>query len=206
MKHFSRLILAISTSIFIFLLMIIAFFAFTQKTVETTNILDYGLFRNYTGNTSLTYEIFPNEIPSDSVASDYYFLWHPVFWVNPDIQVYLKLTYSASGFLEEIERLNGLLYSIEDNSEQGLMFSEDLFQYSSYIGIFAYYYAFEYALVDYDSFSIVYVSMQYQDRNDVYFDVNYLPDGYEQVARIGFEPGISYYLHHPLQGDDTVLD
>lgn len=206
MKHFTRLILAISTSILIFLVMITALWFITQKTVETTNVLDYGLFRNYTANTSLTYEIFPNEIPSGSTEADYYFLWHPVYFVNPDIQVYLSCTYSSSGFFEEIERLNGLLYSLEENKGIGLMFSEDLFQSHSYVGIYAYNYSFEYALVDYDSFTIVYVSMQYQDESEIYFDVSYLPNGYEQVAGISYDHGISYYYMHPLRNDDGTDD
>jgi|GEM_PF-1124462 len=182
-------------------------FAFTgcQQTEETTDISNYGSFKQHTANTSLGYKVFPDEISDTATVNGYYALFHPVLWVNPDIQVFLSCTYSQNKFNDEITRLSELNSTLEGYNPKEIRYTDELFLYPSYYSVFAYYNTYEYALLDYNTLTILYVSMQYQNKSDINFDDEFLPVNYEEVYNQDSANSNSFdmYLFH---NEDKIPD
>lgn len=177
----------------IFVLMISLFGC--QTKVKTNNISDYGMFRSYTANTSLGYKVFPTDLSDVDTVNDYYFLFKPVLWVNPDIQVFLSCTYSKENFENEIIRLSELTAVIDGYNTKSIKYSESIFMIPAYYTVFAMYNSFEYALLDFETNTIIYVSMQYQSINEIYFDNKYLPNDYLEVYTSAGEDVHSFNMY-----------
>lgn len=175
-KEFMRKIGIILSTLFL----LVSLFG-CQAKVELSNLSDYGVFRSYTANTSLGYEIFPTDLSGVDTVNDYYFLFEPVLWVNPDIQVFLSCTYSKENYESEIIRLSELVAIIDGYNTKSIKYSESIFMIPAYYTIFATHSSFEYALLDFETNTIIYVSMQYQSINEIYFDSKYLPNDYLEV-------------------------
>lgn len=172
-----------------------------QKKVETSNLSDYGMFRSYTANTSLGYKVFPTDLSEVETVNDYYFLFKPILWVNPDIQIFLSCTYSKDNFESELNRISQLTSVIDGYNSKSVKYSESIFLVPAYYTVFAMYNSFEYALLDFDTNTIIYVSMQYQSINQIYFDNKYLPQDYLEVYTSAGEHELSYNMYNFTKED-----
>lgn len=172
-----------------------------QKKVETSNLSDYGMFRSYTANTSLGYKVFPTDLSEVETVNDYYFLFKPILWVNPDIQIFLSCTYSKDNFENELNRISQLTSVIDGYNSKSVKYSESIFLVPAYYTVFAMYNSFEYALLDFDTNTIIYVSMQYQSINQIYFDNKYLPQDYLEVYTSADEHELSYNMYNFTKED-----
>lgn len=172
-----------------------------QKKVETSNLSDYGMFRSYTANTSLGYKVFPTDLSEVETVNDYYFLFKPILWVNPDIQIFLSCTYSKDNFENELNRISQLTSVIDGYNSKSVKYSESIFLVPAYYTVFAMYNSFEYALLDFDTNTIIYVSMQYQSINQIYFDNKYLPKDYLEVYTSAGEHELSYNMYNFTKED-----
>ncbi|MDY0278897.1 MAG: hypothetical protein RBQ97_12515 [Acholeplasma sp.] len=172
-----------------------------QKKVETSNLSDYGMFRSYTANTSLGYKVFPTDLSEVETVNDYYFLFKPILWVNPDIQIFLSCTYSKDNFENELNRISQLTSVIDGYNSKSVKYSESIFLVPAYYTVFAMYNSFEYALLDFDTNTIIYVSMQYQSINQIYFDNKYLPQDYLEVYTSAGEHELSYNMYNFTKED-----
>ena len=139
--------------------------------------------------------MFPEEISESVIVNDFYYLYRPILWVNPDIQVFLSCTYNQGDFENEISRLAALSSSREGYNTKFVKYDEEIFEFPAYYTFYAFFHSFEYALLDYETNTIIYVSMQYEEVKDIHFDNQYLPINYAIVYKQDSESPNSFSMY-----------
>jgi hypothetical protein len=147
----------------------------------THNVAEY---RNYfghieaeqTGFFSLL-EIFPKEIPQSAKVKDYYYFCNNGLLDN-SYQLYLVCAYDENDFALEQERLESIELRFRDESHKPII-TDTGFGYRAVVTIFAYKDSFEYALIDSENKTIIYVFAQSMGIDESVVSQKYRMQGFQ---------------------------
>lgn len=154
---------------------------------ETINIENYGEFREYGGYSN--FRIFPEIVNDEMNVMSYLYQYKDTIF-DPTSQIYLECTYEKDSYLKEIERLENI--SEEYNGEiKKVIYDTESFEYPAYVTIDANNHCYEYALILGDE-RIAYVFLQFVNKEDIGFPLEYLPKEYENNQDSGYTIYIFY--------------
>lgn len=125
--------------------------------------------------------IFPEQLYPEMEDVSYFYLYDTNMWDNI-YEIYLKAKYSDEDFELEKGRLKNISSRVNVNGnekEQDIQYTEDLFVLPAYVAIYASNNSFEYALVDEETKTIIYIYLQ-NSTNDDLFRKEYLPYEYQK--------------------------
>ena len=149
-------------------ILVIVFVLFAQRLIAgdsytSSDIAEYG---KYYGHFEFEQEgffsgleIFPKIIPSSAKVTDYYYYGSNGGLFDNSYQLYLVCTYSEEDFASEKKRLETIELKLMDVIHRPLITDEG-FRYPAVVMIFGYKDSFEYALIDAETRTIVYVYVQ----------------------------------------------
>lgn len=182
---------------FILLTLIIICIAMNQKKV-ITDIDEYGMFNGFRGYSNL--DIFPEQIPDKGTDTQYYFEYKDEIF-DPYYQIYLKCTYDTPTYSDEVKRLA----QIKENYQgitQKIRYNTEKFEYPAYVAIYGDDGCYEYALLDEDNQTIIYIFTQWANADDIKFENAYLPHNYMADT----EDTFSIYMFDLGDGGRYVVD
>lgn len=86
--------------------------------------------------------------------------------------VYTAATYSQEDYVKEVERIKNTQCTVRLNGEgdcvtNSVMYSEELFAYPAYVAVYASNLSYEYALLDEENNTIIYVYLQMKDGYEI---------------------------------------
>lgn len=138
------------------------------------NINEYGK-QKYKGVSKLS--LFPKKDEVRGEIKDYYYHCEGER-IYQNYQIYLEVKYDNEAYEEEKERLLSIYNS---KTEKGSRYTEEEFVLP---GVYSMLYAdgYEYALMDDSEASIKYIYLQGVSRNELYFDIDYLPKDYGRAG------------------------
>lgn len=204
-KKIALALLAIVCVLFIFFLTYITHTTENQNLKFTTNISDYGNFYGFKGFSNL--DVFPTKILNSAKNIEFYYKddSSPVF--DDSCQVYLKCTYHKNDYQNEILRLTSIIEQYQ-GEKQKTWLNNTNYNYPAVVAIDNNNHCYEYALLDEDNFSIIYVFLQFIYKKDVIFASNYLPHNFtnpdEPINKA--DEGKSIYLFELSNGDNYGTD
>lgn len=166
----------------------------------TTSTDDYGNFRGFRGFSNL--DVFPEKLLKSAQNIDFYYNddSSPIF--DDSCQVYLKCSYNESDYQSEIQRLKSIKEQYQE-MEQKTWVDNENFKFPAVVAIYNNNHCYEYALLNENNFSIIYVFLQFIYKEDVVFDNDFLPNKYfnpDEVIDTSKE-GQSIYLFPISSGD-----
>lgn len=147
---------------------------YANKPVVITDVNKYGEFYGFKGQSNLN--VFPENTNSEIYESEYYFEYIDRMF-DPCYQIYLKCKYDKEKYLKEI----GRLLQVNEQHQgkiQEIKYDADNFKYPAYVSIFADSHCYEYALLDEEEYTIIYVYTQFAEEQSIRFDKSYLPFDY----------------------------
>ena len=156
------------------ILAIIGFFVVRQFIYGTKTVLKgsggYSQFTAESVHSPLV--VFPNK-DEDCILEDFYYEFRDEIF-SPVSQIYLKKQYNTNQFQKEIDRLDAtqLTYLGQTNS---LYFDSDNFSYDAYVALADWSDRYEYALIDKNTNTIIYIYLENMSHNLLYIDETYLP-------------------------------
>lgn len=154
---------------------------------ETTDVNHYGEFREFGGYSN--FRIFPETVNDEMKVKSYLFQYKDTIF-DPTSQIYMECTYEEDSYLREIERLQNI--SEEYGGEiKKILYDTESFDYPAYVTIDANNHCYEYALILGDE-RIVYVFLQFVNKEDIGFSLEYLPKEYENNQGGGYTMYIFY--------------
>lgn len=144
--------------------------------VKTSNINDYGTFKDFKGYSNLY--IFPEQMPDSAQIESYYYYYRDTIF-DPTCQIYLEYSLSEADFDGEVLRLSKITEGYENDSykniENSIVYDTENFIYPAYVTIYNNNHCYEYALVNEEECKIICIFTQFIDYSDVEFDKKYLP-------------------------------
>ena len=147
---------------------------------KTSNINDYGTFKNFKGYSNLY--IFPKEMP-DSAKIESYYYYHRDTIFDATCQIYLEYSLQKEDFDAEVSRLSKISERYENKNfidcENKIEYDTKNFIYPAYVTIFNNNHCYEYALLNEEESKIICVFTQFIKSDDVKFDEKYLPIDFE---------------------------
>lgn len=147
---------------------------------KTSNINDYGTFKNFKGYSNLY--IFPKEM-SDSAKIESYYYYHRDTIFDATCQIYLEYSLPKEEFDAEVSRLSKISERYENtnyiNADNKIVYDTNNFIYPAYVAIFNNNHCYEYALLNEEESKIICVFTQFIKPDDVKFDKKYLPLNFE---------------------------
>lgn len=154
---------------------------------ESTDLSCYGEFKESGGYSN--FKIFPEIISTDMNVTRYLYQYKDSIF-DPTVQVYMECTYEKDSYLKEIERLQDI--SEEYNGEvKNVHYDINSFDYPAYVTIDANNHCYEYALI-LENKRIVYVFLQFVNKEDIGFPLDYLPKEYENKQDSGYTIYVFY--------------
>lgn len=159
-----------------------------------TDPLKYGEFEHFNGYSSL--DIFPQNI-SSSMIEDYHYSYQDTLF-DPTSQIYLSCSYDTETYEAEIGRLSKIEKSYKGRTQR-VIYDTDNYNYPAYVTIDANNHCYEYALLIGDN-KIVYIFLQFMKLNDIAFNLEYLPEKYENTVT-DKKKGYSIYMFYKDNGD-----
>lgn len=115
------------------------------------------------GDLDSNLSLFPDELNTED--ADYEAILSSSLF-DTDARIILRCNYGAEEFEREIERLQGLSITLRSDDEQftnEVLYDEESYYYPSYITIDGFKNTYEYALIDSENCSIVYIYLAYPD-------------------------------------------
>lgn len=183
LKKYKRVLsgIILTTSIIVIILSIgiiyFAWVAFTggNPTIEN-DVSRYGQYNNFLGYSNL--EVFPNKIPNKSNKgyNDYYYYCKDTF-LDPTCQVYASVNYTETEYNNEVKRLSEITQKL-DNKINKIKYYNKGFCYPAYVAVNGNCNCYEYALLVENEHKIIYIFIQNVRKDEVIFNVNYLPENY----------------------------
>jgi hypothetical protein len=161
--------------------------------VKSSDIKDYGVFRNYlpSGQDS-AYTVFPKSIPSSAENIDYVFEYKETL-LDPEIQLYLEYELSSEDYYQEIERIKKV--KVKKSVKED--FSKSNYMYPTYVAVENYDSGFEYVMLDEEKYRLIYVYLKfYNDKKQIQFDLSYLPNSWVEYG----ETTLSYFFQSENRG------
>ena len=181
---------------FILLFIIIICIAMNQKKV-ITDIEEYG-FNGFKGYSNL--DVFPDNIPDDGTDAQYYYEYKDGIF-DPYYQIYLKCTYVTPKYFDEVRRLKRIKEDYQ-GTIQKIRYNTEDFEYPAYVAIYGYDGCYEYALLDEDNQTIMYIFTQWAKSDDIKFEKAYLPHDF----MLDTEHTFSIYMFDLGDGGRYVVD
>lgn len=152
-----------------------------------TDLSEYGNFEKF--NLLGNLELFPETIPEGFIGGQYYFKYKEGF-LDSECQVYLKCNYDKSTYKKEIERLAQIEETYQGKTQK-IHYDTENFHQPAFVTVFENDGCYEYALLDEDNLSIVYIFIQWVKEKDIKFPNMYLPHDYKCV--VSTEQSFSIY-------------
>lgn len=221
-----RKIIVIVTVIIVFMfvavLSVIAIGNMVFKTLlhndDKMNLLIYGeyngrLINNQNGLWSGLY-VFPEKLPKTAKVDEYFVYGKSAFFDNA-FEYYLKISMSKNDFISEIERLKSISCEIKNPSNSDcytnyIEYDETNFNYPAYVTVYASHDTYEYALIDEDNLTIIYVYLQMiLKKSDVKFEHSYLPKSLSVLEEFGEIPNSwenPNIYYHSFDGGDSYVN
>lgn len=115
------------------------------------------------GDLDSNLSLFPDELNADD--ADYEAILSSSLF-DTDARIILRCNYGAEEFEREVTRLQGLSITLKSDDEQftnDVLYDEESYYYPSYITIDGFKNTYEYALIDTENCSIVYIYLAYPD-------------------------------------------
>lgn len=206
------------TALFSVVLVVATIFATSQmvkllegESYSTRSISDYG---NYAGHIEAEkegffslLEIFPAEIPPSAKIEDYYYFCNNGL-IDNSYQIYLLCSYEKNDFNNEKERLEAIELTFKDEVHKPII-TDTGFNYTAIVTIFGDQNSFEYALINEDANTIVYVFAQSMGIDKSVVPSEYCPQGFEPPEEALSGLG-SYNMYHfrvddPMGGEIYVM-
>lgn len=175
-----KVIIITAVSILVCVAMIAIVLFFTKSMVgdvdvSTDDIADYGQWDLSKEYTQLS--VFPAEIPASATEVSYRYKYQSGY-NRPMCQIYLECTLDQQEYEAEVERLRNLSYTTAAGETNLVQYDEENFSYPAYVTMLGYDFAYEYALVNEQSRTIVYIFSMNTLEKDVKFDDSYLPEDF----------------------------
>ena len=140
-------------------------------------------------------DVFPEKLLKSTQNIDFYYNddSSPIF--DDSCQVYLKCSYNKSDYQNEIQRLNSIKEQYQE-MEQKIWVDNENFKFPAVVAIYNNNHCYEYALLNENEFSIIYVFLQFIYEEDVVFDNDFLPNNYVNPDKVidTSKEGQSIYL------------
>lgn len=139
---------------------------------------DIGDYRKWALSEKYThFLIFPEKIPDSAEAVEYCYQYENG-WARPMCQIYLSYSLDQEEYEKEENRLSSL--SWESPGKGLLTVRKELasFRKPAYVTIAGYDFCYEYALMDEEKRTIVYIYAMNTVRDDLLFSQEFLPDYY----------------------------
>lgn len=123
------------------------------------------------------FAIFPkqNEFTGDVVEYHYY-----DYQMLDGDEIYLEMRYDNAAFEQELERLSEVVYySTKQKYENAIKVDNSvLFNYYTFVSIYSFRGRYEYASVDFEEHTIVYIMLDEMSFDRISIDKKYLPKNY----------------------------
>ena len=140
-----------------------------------------------------TLDIFPKELPSSAAVDDYYYFCNNGLLDN-SYQIYLVCSYNQDDFSAEKDRLHSLELSYKDEVHTPII-TDTGFEYPAVVTMFGNQDSFEYALLDDETKTIVYVYAQSMGIKKSVVPKKHRPQGFKPPEDLLTEWGAySFYL------------
>lgn len=182
---------------FILLFIFIICIAMNQKKV-ITDIEKYGMFDGFKGYSNL--DVFPEQIPDEGTDAEYYFEYKDEIF-DPYYQIYLKCTYDTPTYSDEVKRLSQIKESYQGITQKIRYNTED-FEYPAFVAIYGDDGCYEYALLDENNQTIIYIFTQWAKADDIKIKNAYLPYNF----MVGTDHAFSIYMFDLGDGGRYVVD
>lgn len=135
----------------------------------------YGTWKKFAGYSGL--KVFPDNIHEEDILYYYYKSQDTIF--SPECQICLETTYEESDFEKEVKRISQI--SINYNGKKNKILNDkENFNAEAYICEYNWNHCYEYALIVPETQQITYVFLQNVNKSEVKFDLDWLPDHYEE--------------------------
>lgn len=142
---------------------------------RSKNVEDYrkwALSEKYTH-----FLIFPEEIPAGAEDVEYYYQYESG-WGRPMCQIYLSYRLDADTWQTEKDRLSSLTYTDASGESRSVQYDTKSFHYPAYVTIAGYDFCYEYALLNEQEHTIIYIYAMNTVSGDLQFHDDFLPDYY----------------------------
>lgn len=167
-------VFVISFVVLLSAILIILIGSVIRNSTKVTDLNKYGSFRKY--NLLGNLEIFPQSIPEGLIDGQYYFEYKEGF-LDSECQIYLRCCYDILTYKKEIERLTQIEATYQDKTQK-IHYDEKNFNKPAYVTVFKNDGSYEYALLDKENLSIIYIFVQWTKEKDIKFPDLYLPHDY----------------------------
>ena len=178
---------AIGLIVFLSIIFVLLVCGILKHRTKITDLNKYGDFSKYDLLGNL--EIFPQAIPDGYIDCQYY-LEYEEGVLDSECQIYLRCSYDVSTYQKETNRLAQIEECYKDK-RQKIHYDTDYFAYPAYVTVFENDGCYEYALLDEDNVSIIYIFLQWTKEKDIKFPHLYLPKDYDCV--VSTEQSFSIY-------------
>ncbi len=172
---------------------------------ENTNIDEYeSTLKELKENSdahSLLY-IFPDSVNKDNVLEYKYAESDGLF--DGSYLFYLVEKYNEENFNNEVERLNSIKVEFKEETKS-ILYTEEGFNYPAYVTIYDNNGTSEYALVNKEDSTIIYVFMQLFNESDSNIDEKYFPVDYHVNKKDTKRDGYNMYYHFYKNGDGYMF-
>lgn len=175
-----KVIIVTVISIVVCVAMIAIIFAFTNSMVgdverSSDKIEEYGEWDLDEKYTSLS--IFPAEVPASATDVVYRYKYQSGY-NRPMCQIYLECVLDQQDYDAEVQRLSTLSYTTLDGQTNHVQFEKGAFIYPAYVTMMGYDFGYEFALVNEDAKTIIYIFTMNIVERDVNFNEDYLPEDF----------------------------
>ena len=167
---------------------------------STVSVNDYGEFFKDKYVTAGMLDVFPRGLPNSAEVNEYIFDYAIQPISGAYVQLFLDVTYSEEDFEKEAERIKSidyacLFYENEDLMDteihegmtcvfpkDEILYDESTFSYPAYVALYDEKKAYEYVFLFEEDCRIVSVYLEFCPEEQVIFNKQYLPIGYECAA------------------------
>lgn len=156
----------------------------------TIDINNYGIHQGHVegekGELRSGLYIFPKEISVNAIDTEFLYSCRAIGF-GIDYQQYLKCTYSDEEYQAEVDRLKNIQCEIHTRNGtvvNRIEYSDTKFDYPAYITAYGGNRMYEYALLNDEKNTIIYVYLQTISNKRVAFDKAYLPKEYQNGKQL----------------------
>lgn len=137
---------------------------------------DIGDYRQWALSDRYTHlMVFPEKIPDLAEEVEYYYEYENG-WTRPMCQIYLSYRLNLEDYEKEEERLSSLSWESEEKGLLTVQKDFTSFGKPAYVAIAGYDFCYEYALMNEEEHTIVYIYSMNTVKNDLKFSREFLPE------------------------------
>ena len=143
-----------------------------ERSQDTADYRKWSVPEKYTH-----FLIFPEEIPAEAEEVEYSSQYESG-WDRPMSQIYLSYRLNENAYATEQERLSSLTYTDRTGETRSVEHDTTSFGYPAYVTIAGYDFCYEYALLNENEHTIVYIYTMNTVSDDLQFNDEFLPNYY----------------------------